>query len=276
VAALKNPKHEAFCREVAGGLNYRQAWVAIGNNLASNNFGKLARRPEVQARIAELQEEFNRHSTIGLRYLQEKLLPIATSDVTRYFKRVCGGKLKLRDVTKLPAELRAALSEMRIDPDGTVTIKPWDKIGAINSLLKTVGGFAPQRIELTGREDAPIETFDALPPLDVIRRLTWSVREALRSLDLVDREQGALWVRRTANELLGRREDDAETFDEAETLPPMECAKEALRGMVGCAKQILRDPDAARFTVGMLRDLATAIEHDITGGIAGPAQAGGS
>lgn len=276
MSALKNPKHEAFCREVAGGLNYRQAWISVGNNVASNNFGKLARRPEVQARVAELREEFNRTAGIKVEYLREKLLPIATSDVTRYFRRGRGGKLVLRDVTKLPAELRAALSELRVEPDGTVTIKAWDKIGAINSLLKTVGGFAPQRIELTGKDGGPVETFDALPPLEIMRRLAFSVGETLRSLDPVDREQGALWVRRTANELLGQPEIDGETFEAAQALPPMECAKEALLGMANCVNRVVTDPDAARFTACVLRDLALAIEQAMPPALEGPAQAGAS
>jgi hypothetical protein len=263
VAALKNPKHEAFCREAAGGLSYDQAWVAIGNSAASNNVGRLVRRLEIQARIAELREEFNRSSGINLAYLQQKLLPIATSDLTRYFHRSRDGKLKLRDVTKLPPELRSALAELRIDPDGSVTIKPWDKIGAINSLIKTVGGFAPRHIEITGKNGGPIETGDTLTPVETVRRLAWAVNATLRELaDDVDTQLlGARWVRDAANLVLRETEGTRPELEVAAALPPMECARETLIAMTKCAQRIAPDSEAATFTVKVLRQIADGIEE---------------
>ena len=156
MAALKNAKHEAFCREIAGGMSVNAAWVVIGNNASSNNASRLARQEHIVARIGELRAEFNQGAAIQLAYLQEKLLTLASADATRFFESAEEGGLKLRDITKLPAELRAAVSEVRID-GGKVSFKMHNKLHAIDSLIDTIGGKAPQRVELTGKEGAPLD-----------------------------------------------------------------------------------------------------------------------
>jgi phage terminase small subunit len=149
MAALKNPRHDAFCREVAGGQSVAGAWVAVGLNEKSRNAARLARQPKIVARIAELRDEFNEGAEIKLRYLQEKLLAIAASDVTRFFEQNKSGTLRPCDLTQLPPELRAAIGEIKLDGKGKVTIKLVDKLHAIDSLIKTIGDFAPTKIAAT-------------------------------------------------------------------------------------------------------------------------------
>jgi phage terminase small subunit len=149
VAPLKNSRHDAFCREIAGGQSIAGAWVAVGFNEKARNAARLARQPKIAARIAELRDEFNEGAEIKLRYLQEKLLALVAADVTRFFEQNNRGTLKPCDLTQLPPELRAAIGEIKLDGKGKVTIKLVDKLHAIDSLIRTIGGFAPTKIAAT-------------------------------------------------------------------------------------------------------------------------------
>jgi phage terminase small subunit len=154
MAPLKNPRHDAFCREIAGGHSVAGAWVAVGFNAKARNAARLARQPKIVARIAELRDEFNEGAEIKLRYLQEKLLALVTSDVTQFFEQNKCGALKPCDLTQLPPELRSAIAEVRVDGKGKVTIKLVDKLHALDSLIKTIGGFAPIKIAATNPDGA--------------------------------------------------------------------------------------------------------------------------
>jgi hypothetical protein len=192
--ALKNPKHEAFCREVAGGLAYESAWVAIGNNEKARNASRLANQPKIQARIAELRAEFNASAGIQLRWLQEKLLPFVTADLTRYFESDDDGKLTLRDLTKLPADLRAALSEVSIDADGKMKFKVVDKLGAINALIKSVGGNPPEggTVNFTNNMQLlrVVNDYDRMSTTDIARRVALTLTLGKRSLEAANKSTG--------------------------------------------------------------------------------------
>ncbi len=157
--ALRNPTHESMARDVAGGLSEWAAWLAAGNDPKNRNYRRLFKRPEVVARVAELRQEFNEAASIHLRYLQEKLLAIATTDV--FEPRPYSTALRLKDPKTLPAHMRAAVSEMFVDKNGKVGIKLESKTHALDSLLKTIGGFAPSQVEVSGPGGGPL-LLDAL------------------------------------------------------------------------------------------------------------------
>jgi hypothetical protein len=145
---LKNPTHEAMARDVAGGMSEWAAWLAAGNDPKNRNYRRLFKRKEVVARIAELRDEFNEAASIHLRYLQEKLLAIVMTDVTEFFEqRPYSTALRLKDPKTLPAHMRVAVSEMYVDKNGKVGVKLESKTHALDSLLKTIGGFAPERVD---------------------------------------------------------------------------------------------------------------------------------
>jgi hypothetical protein len=133
-----------MCRDNAGGLSEWAAWLAVGNDPKNRNYRRFFKRPEVIARVAELRAEFNNAAGIHLRYLQEKLLAIATTDVTDFFElRPYSSALRLKDPKTLPVHMRAAVSEMYVDKNGKVGLKLESKTHALDSLLKTIGAFAP-------------------------------------------------------------------------------------------------------------------------------------
>jgi len=146
--ALENPTHEAMCRDVAGGMSEWAAWLAAGYDPKNKNYRRHFKREEVVARIAELRDEFNEAAGIHLRYLQEKLLAIVTTDVTAFFEqRPYSTALRLKDPTTLPAHMRAAVSEMFVDRNGKIGVKLESKTNALDTLIKTIGGFAPDRVD---------------------------------------------------------------------------------------------------------------------------------
>ena len=145
-APLKNPEHEKLAREYAAGASMAEAWRAIGRDPAIGNQSRTFRRPEIQARVEYLRGEFNRMAGISLAALQARLLRIADANVVGFFEVDRYGRLRLRrDLTALPSAVTAPIAELRIEADGAVKLKTADKLHAIDSLLKTVGGFAPEQ-----------------------------------------------------------------------------------------------------------------------------------
>jgi hypothetical protein len=141
---LKNPQHEKLAREYAGGATMAAAWRTIGRDSAIGNQWRTFRRADIQARVKYLRDQFNEMAGIGLAALQARLLRIADANVVELFEADERGALRLRDLTKLPAAVTTPITELSIDKDGAVKVKSADKLHAIDSLIKTVGGFAPE------------------------------------------------------------------------------------------------------------------------------------
>jgi hypothetical protein len=139
--ALANSTHESMVRDVAGGMTEYDAWRAAGNQ--SRNYTRFFSRPEVVARLAELREQFNERSAISLGYLPAQLLRLTKADIGNYLeKRPHSASLRVKDITGLPPELRACISEVTIDKAGTLNFKLHDKTKAIETLLKSIGSIS--------------------------------------------------------------------------------------------------------------------------------------
>jgi hypothetical protein len=155
--ALRNPVHESMCRDVAGGMSREAAWRAAG--FGSRNSTRFFKRPEIAARVTELQEEFAEGSRISLAYLQERMLSYAQGDVTDYLepRPYTDGKLRVRNLKELPPELRARIARVTIDKNGTINFEIYDKVKALETLIRSIG---PTRLEVTGRDGGPINLSD--------------------------------------------------------------------------------------------------------------------
>jgi hypothetical protein len=148
IAPLKNSEHEKLAREFAAGASMATAWRAIGRDPATGNQWRTFQRPEIQARIEYLRGEFNRMAGISLAALQARLLRIADSNVIDFFEMdTATRRLRLRDLTALSRTATASIAELQINEEGAIKLKTADKLHAIDSLIKTVGGFAPDQHE---------------------------------------------------------------------------------------------------------------------------------
>jgi Terminase small subunit len=146
--ALKNPRHEKLAREVAAGNSMATAWREAGLDPKASNASRTFRRPEIQERVEFLRQEFNRHAGISLAALQSRLLRIADANLIDLFEAdERAGKLRLKNLTALPRSVTAPIRELQIDEDGAVKLKTADPLHAIDSLLRTIGGFAPERAD---------------------------------------------------------------------------------------------------------------------------------
>ncbi len=140
-APLKNSMHERLAREYAAGASMAEACRMVGRE--PDNAWRTFRRPEIQARVEYLRDEFNRMAGIGLAALQARLLRIADATAVDLFETDEAGAVRLRKLTELPASASAAIGEIEVDGDVVKlkSVKLGDKVNALNSLIKTIGGF---------------------------------------------------------------------------------------------------------------------------------------
>jgi len=102
---LKNPRHEKLAREYASGATQAEAWrTTFGREPSTGNASRTFARAEIQARIEYLRAEWNRMA--GLAALQSRYLRIADANVLTYCEADERGRMRVRDLTKLPHSAR--------------------------------------------------------------------------------------------------------------------------------------------------------------------------
>jgi hypothetical protein len=146
---LRNPRRERFAIEVASMVPVDRAYLAAGfrskPEWARPNGSKLAHQPEVSARIFELRAEFAASCALSVEYLQAKLLPAAELNVIDLF----GEGDKLKPISKLSRDQGAAISSIKFHDNGEVAeLKFVPKDGAVNTLLRSIGGIVDQHAHL--------------------------------------------------------------------------------------------------------------------------------
>jgi Terminase small subunit len=146
---LRNPRRERFAIEVASMVPVDRAYMAAGfrskAQWARPNGSKLAHVPEVASRISELRAEFAASCALSIEYLQQKLLPAAELNVIDLF----GEGDKLKPISKLSRDQGAAISSIKFHDNGEVAeLKFVPKDGAVNTLLRSIGGIVDQHAHL--------------------------------------------------------------------------------------------------------------------------------
>jgi hypothetical protein len=138
---LRNPKHERFAVEVASMVPVARAYVLAGypdTEFARPNGSRLAHEPKVAARIQELRDEFSKNAALSVEYLQALLLQVATANVLDFFKNE-NGKLVPKPLSELDHDQGAAVAAIKVGEPSTLELKFYNKIDAINVLLKSIG-----------------------------------------------------------------------------------------------------------------------------------------
>ena len=155
--ALQNPQHEKFAQARAEFVERIKAYQQAGFVPDRGNANRLEKRTEVKARIAELLEEAARYTDIRRVKTLVNIDAVGDFNVIDILEPVLDsdgqdtGRLRLKDLTKLPRKPTAALGTIKLDEDGRVKeITPHDKNQANFVLLKYFGGLPePERTDIT-------------------------------------------------------------------------------------------------------------------------------
>ena len=156
---LKNCQHEKFAREIAAG--------ASRDRVAQSGQGPGKRKPKPHRstpgdprthRVSARRVQSHGRSQ-ARRPCRRVCFGLRISNVIDFFETDLVGvsaappirpRLRLRDLTSLPRSVTASITELHIDEDGKLKLKTADKLHAIDSLIKTIGGFAPEKAEGRG------------------------------------------------------------------------------------------------------------------------------
>ncbi len=256
--ALANSTHESMCRDVAGGMSREAAWRAHG--FGSRNSTRFFNRPKIAARVAELQSEFNEGAKIHAAYLAEKLLTVVNTDVCQFIEPVpYSTRLRLRDITKLPAEQRRAISELVIDKNGRTSIKLESKTHALDSLAKMTGCVGPSTIvnvNASAEARAAADVAQMSAP-ELARRISLIIEDAANAGESIDDAQAVP----IAPDMFARVESNP--LDTATAIPPRERARQLVSSMFAEVDKLLdADPDVADYLAEKFTEAVKIIRDD--------------
>jgi phage terminase small subunit len=176
MAALKNPKHEAFAQELAKGVDQHKAYINAGYEGNKTAASRLAKNVNVSKRIQELIERSAKRAEVDIGRILKEIETLSTSDLRRVFDSE-GKALHPKD---WPDDFAAAVSSIEYNDDGTYKLKLWDKNSAIDKFLKIKGAYAADRIEHSGK----VQTEDVTPQAiaNVIEGMSPELRAELARL----------------------------------------------------------------------------------------------
>lgn len=155
MAALKDPQYEKFASELAELKPPMEAYKLAGFAPHRGNANRLARRPEIKARVAELLNEAAEYADIRRVRVLVEIDRVGRANLADFYEKVSLGKddkgveqfeIRLKDITALPRSLTAAISGIEWDEAGRPKLKLHDKNQANFTLLKHLGGLPePER-----------------------------------------------------------------------------------------------------------------------------------
>lgn len=165
MAALKNPKHEAFAQGLAKGLSASDAYVAAGYKESRSAASRLSTNVSIEARVAELVHNGAQKAETSVARVLQELSRLGFSDIRRAFD----GNGNLLSPTEWDDEFAASVAsievvtktlpgqaddEMDAQPHGGALarkrnakveyvhkIKVWDKNSALEKIAKHLGMF---------------------------------------------------------------------------------------------------------------------------------------
>ena len=166
-----NPKQARFCDEYLVDLNATQAAIRAGySQKTAGEIGyELLKKPEVQARIAELQAARAKRMEVTQDQVLREFAKVAFANLQDYIQVQEDGSAYV-DLSTMTREQAAALQEITVDEyvDGRgdnarnvkrVRIKLASKQAALDSLAKHLGMF----VERIGDPDGkPLKPFEVI------------------------------------------------------------------------------------------------------------------
>jgi phage terminase small subunit len=167
--SLKNPQREAFALALARGGEVARTYAEIypGERTPmtiATKSSKLHNLPEVQFRIAEIKAQFATKTSITAQRVLEEMAKIGFVNLGDFVTIGPDGKSTV-DLSKIPKEQMAAVSELQIDTDADgkqrVKVKLHDKRAALLDIGKHLGMFK-DKLEVSGPNGGPIATVNTV------------------------------------------------------------------------------------------------------------------
>lgn len=155
------PKQARFVDEYLIDLNATQAAIRAGYSAKTAEWigPQVLGKPHVAAAIAERIAARQKRTEITQDRVLEELAKIAFGDQRRVMKWGKSGVTLLDsgDISDDDAAIVSEVSETVTANGGTLKLKTHDKVGALKLLGEHMGMFR-QKVELTGKDGAPVQT----------------------------------------------------------------------------------------------------------------------
>jgi phage terminase small subunit len=154
------PKQERFVEEYLIDLNATQAAIRAGYKpkRAYSTGNENLKKPEIQEAITKAQVKRSQRTEITADRVLRELARIAFVDLRRVFKWGPDG-VALRpsdELTEDEAAIVAEVSETTTESGGSIKVKRFDKLKALELLMKHLG-LLVDRTEVTGKDGGAIE-----------------------------------------------------------------------------------------------------------------------
>lgn len=198
---LKNAKHELFAQELAKGKGITEAYVAAGYSDAPAAATRLAKK--VNSRAEEIKSEATRRVVDKLAITEERIMAeyarLGFSDIRKavdwfgdlttvednseggdvlVIKNVFSNHVLLKSAKDIDDDTAAAIAEVKQSPTGGLSMKMHPKLPALDAMAEHLGIKKPQKLELTGKDGAPIEVVNLT---EAARRVAFMFQRAQRS-----------------------------------------------------------------------------------------------
>jgi phage terminase small subunit len=170
MAVLRNPGHERYAQELAKGLDQDEAYRVAGYTGGKTAASRLANRPEVIARVAEIQARAAVRAEVSVEKVLRELALLGFANMADYMRAGADGDPYL-DFSDLTREQAAALTEVTVEDfregrgeDGRnvrrVKFKLADKRAALVDIGRHLGMFK-DKVEHSGSMVINITSDDA-------------------------------------------------------------------------------------------------------------------
>lgn len=137
---LENRKHEIFAQEMAKpGSSTIPSLTKAGYAPHPAAATRLLKNVNISARIAEIQNRGAERAAASVERIVEEIERLSFSDLTEAID-IRRNKIYLKDIKKLPKEVRAAIASLKQTKEG-IEVKFYNKIAALDMLAKHRGMF---------------------------------------------------------------------------------------------------------------------------------------
>jgi hypothetical protein len=169
---LKNATYERFAQEVVALNSEKLAYERVGYKRPRGNADRLAAKPKVAKRIAYLwQQAADLAELAAARHLVKADL-VAHANILDFFDIDEHGRPRL-NLNKAEHALAGAIQEISFDANGYPKLKLHDAVGMLKFLIDRQSP-APRRVELTGKDGAPlIPEQQAMPEIEMAKRVAF-------------------------------------------------------------------------------------------------------